>query len=171
MTTATDKHRVHFTSERTKTGRDDWGTPIDLFHRLNAEFGFDLDAAANEANALCDRWLGPGSDIADNSDDAMKVERWWADGPIWLNPPYSMLRLFMQRARLESDLGVTVVCLVPARTDTRAWHDDIMKAAENRLIKGRLRFDGAPAGAPFPSAIVVFRPGVNVPKLSAMGAR
>ena len=52
----------------------------------------------------------------------------------------------------------TVVCLIPARTDTAWWHDYVMKANEIRLVRGRLKFGGAKNSAPFPSAVVVFRP-------------
>lgn len=63
----------------------------------------------------------------------------------------------MRKAYEESRRGVTVVCLLPLRTDTRWWHDCVMKASEIRFIRGRLHFDGHKNGAPFPSAIVVFR--------------
>jgi site-specific DNA-methyltransferase (adenine-specific) len=53
----------------------------------------------------------------------------------------------------------TVVCLIPARTDTSYWHRYVMQASEVWLVAGRVRFGNAKAGAPFPSAIVVFRPG------------
>lgn len=54
----------------------------------------------------------------------------------------------------------TVVMLIPARTDTRYFHDFIYnKAKEIRFLKGRLKFEqGGVQGqsAPFPSMIVVF---------------
>jgi hypothetical protein len=49
------------------------------------------------------------------------------------------------------------VCLVPARTDTRWWHDYAVQG-EIRFIRGRLKFGGHKANAPFPSAVVIFRP-------------
>lgn len=75
-----------------------------------------------------------------------------------MNPPYGRsIGLWMAKAYEESMRGALVVCLVPARTDTRWWHDYAMKG-EIRLYKGRIRFVGAKASAPFPSAVVVFRP-------------
>jgi hypothetical protein len=50
-----------------------------------------------------------------------------------------------------------VVLLIPSRTDTVAWHEYVMKADDIRFIKGRLKFGGAKNGAPFPSAIVIFK--------------
>ena len=79
-------------------------------------------------------------------------------GVCWMNPPYgSALPTWMAKAYASSLEGATVVCLVPARTDTRWWHDFAMRG-EIRLIQGRLRFGQARFCAPFPSAIVVFRP-------------
>ena len=48
--------------------------------------------------------------------------------------------------------------LLPARTDTRWFHDYINKKAEIRFIKGRLKFGGSNNNAPFPSMVVIFRP-------------
>jgi site-specific DNA-methyltransferase (adenine-specific) len=78
----------------------------------------------------------------------------------------------MDKAREASVAGATVVCLVPARTDTRWWHESAMRAAEVRLIRGRLHFGAGHAPAPFPSAIVVFRSGHSGPPcFSAVNAR
>lgn len=52
--------------------------------------------------------------------------------------------------------GAVVVCLLPARTDTRWWRDFVMQATELRFINGRVRFGQSTAGAPFPSVIAVF---------------
>jgi site-specific DNA-methyltransferase (adenine-specific) len=59
---------------------------------------------------------------------------------------------------MEGDLGKTVVFLLPARTDTRWFHDFVLpRAAEIRFIRGRLKFGGSKNAAPFPSMVVVFR--------------
>jgi hypothetical protein len=71
-----------------------------------------------------------------------------------MNPPYGRdIGKWMKKA-YES--GATVVCLVPARTDTKWWHDYAMKG-KITFIKGRLKFGSALNSAPFPSAVVVFR--------------
>lgn len=59
--------------------------------------------------------------------------------------------------RKALEAKTTVVCLVPARTDTKWWHDYAMKASEIRFVKGRLKFGDSKNSAPFPSAIIVFR--------------
>lgn len=146
------------------SGKDDWGTPPDLFAALDAEFHFTLDAAANADNALCDFWYGPGSHIRQ---DAL-CDPWPCSDRIWCNPPYSTAggqRGFIARAAACGAAGGCVVMLLPARTDTRAFHAYIWdrerhqprKGVEVRFLKGRLKFVGAKAGAPFPSMVVVFR--------------
>jgi hypothetical protein len=57
--------------------------------------------------------------------------------------------------------GATVVCLVPARTDTIWWHKYAMKH-EIRFLRGRLKFGEGKNSAPFPSALVVMRPATFV---------
>lgn len=141
---------------------DEWATPQDLFDRLDAEFAFDIDVAASRENAKCLAYLT-------EADNAL-VQEWRLRLPststAFCNPPYSMCREFMAKAVVESHKGITVVCLVPARTDTRWFHNTVWdrfretfyKGVEVRFIKGRLKFGGATAGAPFPSVIIIFRP-------------
>lgn len=139
--------------------RQDWETPQAFFDAVNAEFGFTLDACATPANAKCERFFTP-------DDDALKQE--WS-GVVWMNPPYGYeIRNWIKKAHQESIKGATVVALIPSRTDTAYWHEHVMSASEIRLVKGRLTFNGGSFSAPFPSALVVFRPGHHVPVFSAM---
>jgi site-specific DNA-methyltransferase (adenine-specific) len=65
---------------------------------------------------------------------------------------------FIQKGFEEWKKGKTVVFLIPARTDTRRFHNIILPyASEIRFIKGRLKFDKHKNPAPFPSMVVVFR--------------
>jgi phage N-6-adenine-methyltransferase len=145
--------------------RDDWQTPPELFAQLDAEFGFTLDVAANRHNAQCPTYIGPDHDLENPGWlDALAIE--W-EGICWMNPPYSrgLQAKFIAKAAAERLRGVTTVMLLPARTDTRAFHAHIWDAEQHkprpgvevRFLKGRLKFVGAKAGAPFPSMIVVFR--------------
>ena len=71
-----------------------------------------------------------------------------------MNPPYGReIGRWMKKA---SEASATVVCLVPARTDTAWWHDYAMQG-EIEFLRGRLKFGDSKNSAPFPSAIVVFR--------------
>lgn len=83
-----------------------------------------------------------------------------------MNPPYSQIADWIKKAYEESLKGVTVVCLIPSRTDTRYWHSYCMKASEIRFIKGRLKFSNNKNSAPFPSAIVIFRPNIKELKVT-----
>lgn len=49
-----------------------------------------------------------------------------------------------------------MVCLIPARTDTKWWREYVMKASELRFVSGRIKFGDSNAGAPFPSCIAIF---------------
>jgi len=81
-----------------------------------------------------------------------------------MNPPYGKkIGVWIAKAYQESRNGAVVVCLIPSRTDTVWWHDYIMRAAEIRFVRGRLRFEGAKASAPFPNALVIFRGGLEGP--------
>ena len=146
---------------------DEWATPQDLFDELDREFGFTLDAAATRDNAKCVNYLGPDHDdpyqrdaLAVSWDDELEPE------VVFCNPPYSQCREFVAKAEREAARGrVTVVMLLPARTDTRWFHDFIWNrcthrpngGVEVRFLKGRLKFGGATNSAPFPSMVVVFR--------------
>lgn len=134
---------VHFSSNSTE-----WETPEFLFEALDAEFGFNLDAAATAANAKCEKYYT-------KIEDSLK-QPW--EGVVFLNPPYGReIGKFVARAFEASQAGATVVCLLPARTDTRWWHRYVIRG-EIRFLRGRIKFGGAKHGAPFPSAVVVFRP-------------
>ena len=140
---------------------DEWSTPQPTFEALDAEFAFDVDCAATAANRKCPRWLGLDGEFA----DALTVS-WGPDMTCWLNPPYSRVRDFIAKSVQETRQGCTVVALVPARTDTRWWHDHVWDqrchrprpGVEVRFLQGRLKFGGMPSGAPFPSVVIIFRP-------------
>lgn len=128
---------------------DLWSTPQDLYDMLNEEFHFTLDVCALPENAKCERYYTPEIDGLS--------QKW--DGVCWCKPPYGReIGKWVAKAVKASEEGATVVMLLPARTDTRWFHDYVYKDyAEIRFIKGRLKFGGAKNAAPFPSMIVIFR--------------
>lgn len=141
------------------TGKDDWGTPQALYEELNNEFGFTLDACADESNYKHENYYT----VADDS-----LHKDWNGQVVFCNPPYSKKtktnpgqEAWVQKSYEESQKGAVVVMLIPARTDTKSFHDFILgKAKEIRFIKGRLKFEinreANKEAAPFPSMIVVF---------------
>lgn len=131
---------------------EEWYTPQYLFDQLNAEFGpFDLDPCATPENAKCPAYFTKEQD---------GLAQAWG-GRVFMNPPYGKLIVpWMRKAFLSAQGGALVVCLVPARTDTRWWHSYVEGKTEVRFIKGRLKYGGAKYNAPFPSAIIIMRPGL-----------
>lgn len=139
------------------TGKDDWETPDEVFNYFNSLYHFNLDAAANATNHKTPTWFGEQAD----GTFVNGLVQDWSGKTIWLNPPYSnpLQKNFIQKALEAASEDSTVVCLLPARTDTHLWHNFVMRADEVYFIKGRLQFKGAEASAPFPSCVVVFRNG------------
>lgn len=109
---------------------DLWATPQDFFDKLNDEFHFDLDVCAIPENAKCQRYYTPEQDGL--------VQEW--NGVCWCNPPYG--RSIGKWVKKAYENKSTVVCLLPARTDTKWFHDYILGKAEIRFVRGRLRFGG-----------------------------
>lgn len=129
---------------------DDWATPSDLYANLNATHQFDLDVAASSTNHLCDEWFG--LDHPDESRRDGLAADWY--GHVWCNPPYGrVIKDWVLKASQHHDL---VVMLLPARTDTRWFHELVLPNADVKFIKGRLKFGGQTGSAPFPSMIVIF---------------
>jgi len=161
-----------------KSGCTEWETPQKLFDKLNEMYGpFNLDPCASDENHKCNRYF---------TEKENGLRQSWQGHRVFMNPPYGRaIKDWMKKAWLEagfsfvsSDKGfiesvqTVVVCLIPARTDTRWWHHYAMKADEIILIKKRIKFnrncvhclkrkeckdvDKVPTTSTFPSAVVVF---------------
>ena len=127
---------------------DMWETPQDLFNELDKEFHFDLDVCATPENTKCKAFYTPDHDGL--------IQPW--NGTFWCNPPYGRnIGQWVRRALFASFGGATVVMLLPARTDTKWFHDYIYNRSEIRFLKGRLKFGTSKTGAPFPSMVVIFK--------------
>lgn len=147
-----------------------WASPRDVVDAAAAVLGpWALDVAAGPATAVCERWLGPLHPEWLRRDALSEAFEHWAEldplpGPVWMNPPYGPgVSAWMSRAYQTARAGRTVVGLLPARTDTRAWHDWVAGGKARVIhIRGRLRFwlpdRLATTTAPFPSALVVWHP-------------
>jgi hypothetical protein len=145
------------------TGKDNWATPRSFFEPLCLEFDLRVDLAAASDNHLLPLWYG--LDHPDPSRrDGLKALSAEAEGWAWCNPPYSrgLQPAFVKFCASRRK----VVMLLPARTDTRVFHDYIWNNdldqpetdVEVRFVKGRIKFVGAEQGAPFPSMVVAFHP-------------
>ena len=128
---------------------DEWGTPQKLFDELNKEFNFDIDLCASDKNHKCDKYFS-------KEEDSLKQD-WSKFKTCYGNFPYGRQIIdWIQKAYESSLQGSTVVCLLPARTDTKWFHEYCLKG-EIRFLRGRLKFNDGKNSAPFPSMIVVFR--------------
>jgi hypothetical protein len=168
-----------------KSQRDDYGTPKDLFDALDAEFGpFDLDPCGQREHHYS-AWKieSRGGGFYDGSTEAMDglVQPWY--GKVFMNPPQGrgMLK-WIERAVGQVELGnAELACgLLPVRTDTKWWQDYVLRGVHSDdieasfetlagtrrgkriadgvlFLRGRVKFAGTKAGAPFPSAVVVWR--------------
>lgn len=137
--------------------RQDYETPPELFLSLSQEFGpFDVDVCAKPINAKLPTFYGPGSPLGSWAQDGLAAP--WV-GKCWMNPPYG--RATPAWVKKASEAKALVVCLLPARTDTRWFHDYVLPRAKTvRFLRGRPEFwiDGKPTGqgGKFPSMVVVF---------------
>jgi len=130
---------------------NEWTTPKAFFNKLDNIFGpFTLDPCCDSANGLTQHYFTEQQDGLVQS---------WQGHTVFMNPPYSRgeLKRWIQKAYEESQRKNTlVVALIPSRTDTKYWHEYVMKARHIMFVKGRIKFGDGTNSAPFPSAVVVF---------------
>ena len=135
--------QVMFSSET-----DNWATPQDFFDQLNARFSFTLDPCADAKNHKCERYFT-------REDDGLNQD--WGGNIVFCNPPYGReIGKWVKKCHDEAQKPQTVcVMLIPARTDTRWFHEYIYGKAQIEFVRGRLKFGGG-GSAPFPSMVVIF---------------
>lgn len=130
---------------------DEWETPIDVFEELNNEFHFTLDPCANESNHKCEKYYT-------KEQDGLLQD--WTGETVFCNPPYGRkIGEWVKKCYEHGKNGKGIsVMLIPARTDTRWFHDYIYNKSNVivRFIKGRIKFGGCKYNAPFPSMVVIF---------------
>lgn len=141
---------LHFSSKK-----HDWETPQFLFNKLNEEFHFDLDACASVNNTKCVNFF--------TIEDNCLVHDWQKYKSVFINPPYDskFQDKILEKSVSKSRSSTKIVLLIPARTDTKRWHEWIFPyASDIRFLRGRLKFETQGVthenSAPFPSAVVIF---------------
>ena len=129
---------------------DSWATPINFFRELDEEFHFNLDPCADEYNHKCDRYFT----VKENG-----LLQDWGGCSVYVNPPYGReIGKWVEKAyRTNQEHGNLVVMLLPARTDTKWFHEFIYQKAEVRFVRGRLKFGDSKNSAPFPSMVVIYK--------------
>ncbi len=131
-----------------KGGSGEWSTPKWLFDEWNKKYNFDLDPCATSKNSKCIEYFDKAAD---------GLFQTWS-GTVWMNPPYGRnLIEWVRKAYRTFEEGHTVVCLLPASTDTKWFHEYCLRGKVT-FLRGRVKFGGSNKTAPFPSMIVEFRP-------------
>ena len=141
------KHAVHYSSKK-----HDWETPTFVFDDIQnkLKIKFDLDPCATKKNAKCKKFFTKEMDGL--------TKKW--TGNVFMNPPYGKeIHLWVKKAyeSVKSGDAKCVVGLLPARTDTRWFHEYMYQGGDVYFIRGRIKFSGHKNSAPFPSMIVVWR--------------
>jgi len=130
---------------------DQWSTPQDFYDKLDNTYHFNLDPCADEFNHKCDTYFT-------EEQDGLKQD--WGGHTVFCNPPYgSVIKDWVKKCSEESKKPNTIiVLLIPARTDTKYFHEYIYKKpnVDIDFIKGRLKFGDSKNCAPFPSMVVTF---------------
>jgi phage N-6-adenine-methyltransferase len=130
------------------SAKDEWPSPQDFYDGLNNRYNFTLDPCATAQNTKCPKFYT-------QQDDGLSQD--WGGNTVYVNPPYSNVKVWVEKALKESKKpDTTIVMLVAARTDTKFFHEYCTKANQIFFIKGRLKFGGSANSAPFPSMVVVF---------------
>lgn len=131
------------------SAKDDWETPQEFFDEWNKQFHFTIDACANDSNHKCNRYF---------SKEQNGLEQDWGGEIVWCNPPYGKsIVQWVRKCWIESQKSRTkVVALLPARTDTRWFHDYVYGKAVIYFVKGRLKFGRQKNSAPFPSMVCIW---------------
>lgn len=136
-------NKALFSSEKVE-----WETPQDLFDKLNQEFNFTLDPCSTDENAKCAKHY---------TAEQNGLLQDWTGETVYCNPPYGKeMPKWIHKCYNHFIHGGIAVMLLPARTDTKAFHEYIYGKAEIRFIRGRLKFGGSKNSAPFPSMVVVY---------------
>lgn len=126
---------------------DEWATPKLFFEELNNKYHFTLDPCSTKENHKCNKYYTK----EDNG-----LEKSWMGERVYVNPPYGRkISKWVEKAYNENKKGTFIVMLLPARTDTKWFHNYIYKKHKIEFIKGRLKFNDGKQSAPFPSMLVI----------------
>lgn len=146
--------RSHW-GEGDRQARDNRFTPPAFVEAVRAAFGeIDLDPCASRLSPVVARRMI----ILDEGGDGLVDD--WSGDLAYMNPPFSRLLVWLRRAHDQWRAGAvkTVVCLVPARTDSALFHEVLSPVADIYLLKGRLNFldpQGSTQPTPFSLMVVI----------------
>jgi hypothetical protein len=152
------------------SAKDDWQTPPGLLDLVRQVAPIALDPCTTAANPCGAEEIAIARVRMEMPErvhvDGLTLD--WATiaerhlGLVYVNPPYGRaIGDWTDKCRnVADDSGISVIALLPARTDTQWWQTDCAPPRADAVCfwRGRLTFVGAPAPAPFPSALVYWGP-------------
>ena len=143
---------------------ENYATPLDFFKKLDKEFHFTLDPCSDDLNYKCTKHYT-------RFDDGLSKS--WENETVFMTPPYGrIIPLWVEKAYKESKKHqIIIVGLLPARIDTKWFHDFCLKSCEIRFIKGRLKFGDSGQSAPFANILVIWDGIHEQPFLSSINAK
>lgn len=129
--------------------KQDWQTPDNVLDVVRQVGHIALDPCTVASNPTGAEVLVPFP--AYNGLAVSWREHVWR-GVAYVNPPYGReCAAWVYKAIEEAEKGTPIVMLVAARPDSR-WGQALLHSADALCWwRGRIRFRGAPASAPFPS--------------------
>ena len=142
------------------SNKQDWETPEEVVSIVESYRPIRLDPCTTSKNPT-----GAFTFFTPETDGLTRD--WGMDrgGLVYVNPPYGRsISKWVGKAVSESvkrpytkAIGTEIIMLIPARTDTSYWQYGIFESANAIcFVRGRIKFKGAKAGAPFPSAFIYF---------------
>jgi len=139
---------------RDQNSKDNWMTPKYFFNLLDSEFHFELDPCSDDQNHLCDNYY---------TEEENGLDQYWEGLRVFVNPPFSQKENWIRKCYEESlKKNTEIVLIIPSTTDTKIWHEIIMKFADEiRFCLGRVNFkypEVLVKNSPtFPLSIIIFR--------------
>jgi len=131
---------------------DEYETPLAFYKKLDKNHNFTLDPCATDLNHKCVKYYTMQQDGLNQS---------WSGESVFINPPYSQISRWVDKAIDELPKTQRIVFLIPARTDTKYFEKLSSYAYRTLFVKRRLKFGGMSTPAPFPSAVIVLKPNTN----------
>lgn len=135
--------------------KQDYGTPLEFLAAVKRRLcitDFSADLAASEGNAVAAIYYTV-------EDDSLKSShKWDFGGWSWLNPPFSNIAPWVEKASKEAMQGANIAMLVPASVGSNWWRDWVEPYAYQSFLNGRLTFVGETTPYPKDCALLLYTP-------------
>lgn len=113
---------------------DNWKTPTNIYNRYMKAGYIDCFPYQAEYN---------------------EFEKDYYNSKLFINPPFSKMNKVAEWVLKQKNNRNIIALLIPARTDTKWFHELIKENPMIYFIKGRLKYNDT-GNAPFPTILMVF---------------